>query len=153
MSTTFSNAKVGDQVFSHTFGWGVIAHIKEGDDYPIGVLFLGGTYAISYTMEGFFHVDIPVQSLFWDVVGITAPEKPVQMKVVNGVEIPDISFKPTTGSRCYIPSPITPELYLRIQYCSAEADEHLAKHGLCYPDTDMGKRVAILHARAMLISS
>jgi hypothetical protein len=153
MSTTFSNAKVGEQVFSHTFGWGVIEHINPDSAYPIYVRFHNCGETHCYTPEGFFHVDTPVQSLFWDVVGVTAPEKPVHMKVVNGVEIPDISFKPTTGSRCYIPSPITPELYLRIQYCSAEADEHLSKHGLCYPDTELGKRVAILHARAMLISS
>jgi hypothetical protein len=149
-TTTFENARVGDQVFSHTFGWGVIAQIKEGSDYPILVRFFGGTYSSSYTVEGYFYKDSPIQSLFWGETKIKAPVKPVPIKVINGIEIPDISFKPKEGEVCCIPSPIIPELYLRVQYCSSRADEHLFTHGLCYPDTEQGKRAAILHAKAML---
>jgi hypothetical protein len=149
-TTTFETARVGDKVFSHTFGWGEIVRISVLAIRPIFVSFFRNDESEFYTLEGYCYPDLQVQSLFWDEAKIDAPTKPVPKKIVNGVEIPDIAFKPREGAACYVPSPIIPELHLRVQYCSSKADEHLFTNGLCYPDTEQGKQAAILHAKAML---
>jgi hypothetical protein len=117
--------------------------------YPISVEFRFRT-ARAYTMDGYYYDDVPMQSLFWDEVKFKAPTRPVPMKLINGVEVPDISFSPSSGEVCYTPFPIHSDLYMRIQFCSSGVDEHLVAHGLCYPFTEYGKKAAILHAKAML---
>jgi hypothetical protein len=73
------------------------------------------------------------------------------MKLVNGVEIPDISFKPNIGESCYLPFPTSSSLYSRHVYNhSNEITGHLSTNGICYPFTEEGREVAILHAKAML---
>jgi hypothetical protein len=150
MTTTFENAKVGDKVFSPTFGWGEIDHINMFSKHPINVRFFHDNASSGYTFEGYFYIDLPIQSLFWDRVDIEASVKPVGVKIVNGVEIPDISFKPDSGEYCYIPFPTHADLYLRIYYCYPGLDEHVVTNNLCYPYTEEGKQAAILHTKAML---
>jgi hypothetical protein len=147
-STTFEKAKIGDRVYSHTFGWGVIDDIIEDDDYPIHVLF--DDNCDYFTMKGFYYKDKPVQCLFWNECTIEAPIKPKPMKIINGFEIPNISFKPNSGDHCYIPTPTHPYLCMHLYYCFNETNKHLRDNNLCYPYTEEGKQAAILHAKAML---
>jgi hypothetical protein len=152
MKTTFQNARIGDKVFSHTFGWGKIEFVDTSLKYAICVRFINEpSCSIPFTIEGYYYEDMPIQSLFWDEIDIKAPVKPVTTKVINGVEIPDISFKPNEAEACYVASPTRPSLYDQIVYFyPSELNNHLRDSNLCYPYTDEGRQVAILHAKAML---
>jgi hypothetical protein len=154
-TTTFENAKIGDKVYSPTFGWGEIEFIDmDATNYPICVLFLHDNTSTGYTLEGYHYHDLQIQSLFWNKVDIEAPVKPVATKTINGFDIPDISFIPDVGESCYIPSPTLPELFAHHVYRAYRdgivANKHLSNNGLCYPLTEEGRKAAILHAKAML---
>jgi hypothetical protein len=150
MSTTFENAKIGDKVYSTVLGWGEIESIDMSNSYPILVRFFHDNSSTGYTIEGYYYSNIPIQSLFWDEVVIEAPKKPIGVKMVNGVEIPDISFNPDSYIDYYTPLPTHPGLYRHAYYIPNETNVHLSTNGLCYPFTEEGKRVAIMHAKAML---
>jgi hypothetical protein len=150
MTTTFETAKVCDKVFSPLFGWGVIERIDTSDRHPIFVRFAHDNSVSSFTVEGYYRVDLPRQSLFWGEVSIEAPPKPLPTRLFNGVEILDISFKPIPRMFAYIPAPTHPDLCVRIYYCDNRANEHLIGNRLCYPDTEIGMQAAIMHAKAML---
>lgn len=70
----FSNAKVGDRVWSR-HGWGTIKIIDKVDvELPINVLFDVGNYW--YTINGKqFKTDIQ-PSIFWDEIKFEIPPKP-----------------------------------------------------------------------------
>jgi hypothetical protein len=79
-TTTFEDAEEGDKVYSPTFGWGEIRYIHRDTnhvkEYPVDVRFFsryGEDH--SFTFKGYYYVDVPIQSLFWDEVAITAPIK------------------------------------------------------------------------------
>ncbi|MCI4409003.1 MAG: hypothetical protein JHC26_07915 [Thermofilum sp.] len=146
--TTFENAKIGDRVFSHTFGWGVIDEINEDSSYPIMVSF--DTDYDSFTMEGVYRKGTPIQCLFWDEVKIEAPKKPIKMKLVNGVEVPDITFKPTSGEHFYHPSLDCMHLHKFAVYNDSVWCKFLSDNKLCYPCDNNGRIAAVLHAKAML---
>jgi hypothetical protein len=150
--TTFEDAQVGDKVYSVAFGWGEVICTDGFEHYPLGVQFKNNVIDTHYfTLDGCYYTDNPIQSLFWDEVHIKAPVKPVKLpatKIVNGIEIPDISFKPIPGDHCYLPAPNHPILHVHYYVCSV--DEHLTIHGLYYPFTEKGKQAAILRAKAML---
>jgi hypothetical protein len=150
VTTTFKNVKIGDRVYSPTFGWGVIEHTTLSGEYPIYVRFFHDSNPTGYTLEGYYYFDLPIQSLFWDKIVIEAPSKPVGIKVINGIEIPDISFKPTVGEYYYVPTPNHPDLWNHSRFCSCEVDDYRSNNSLCYPDTANGKEVAILHSKAMM---
>jgi hypothetical protein len=148
--TTFETAKVGDKVYSTVLGWGEIKRIKPRDTYPIHVSFTSTNGEVEiFTYKGYFYEHVPIQSLFWNEIVFEVPVKR-KTKVVNGIEVPDISFEPNPGEYCYSPVPIHPDLYRHLYYCFNEANEHLKNNGLCYPCTEEGKSAAILHAKAML---
>jgi hypothetical protein len=147
-TTTFETAQVGDKVYSHTFGWGEIESINHLCSYPLNVRFYDNELKC-FTIEGYFRMDLQRQSLFWDMVDIPAPAK---SKIINGVEVPDISFTPREGESFYIPFPAILNMCLRMYCVSHPVYGDLAPRGLCYPDTEAGKQAAILHAKAMLIS-
>jgi hypothetical protein len=148
-TTTFETAKVGDQVFSHTFGWGTIDRIIEGSNYPILVLF--DDDRDSFTLEGFHHKDKPIQCLFWNECTIEAPAKPLTMKLIHGVEVPNISFYPTDKTDYYFPDTAIDDLFnTTTYYDSYSSDRFRSASNLCYPFTEEGKAAAILHAKAML---
>jgi hypothetical protein len=153
-TTTFESAEVGDKVFSLIFGWGEIKSITWCNSYPISVRFssINGEPRC-FTPEGYFYKDAHIQSLFWDEVYIEAPVKLVPTKTINGIEIPNISFKPNPGEYCYSPSPNLPELYIHVYYYPNETSDHLSNNGLCYTYTEEGKQAAIMHAKAMLGTS
>jgi hypothetical protein len=150
-TTTFENAKIGDKVFSHTFGWGEVECLDPQSFFPIEVRFSDSGVYEKFTFEGYCYDSVPVQSLFWNYVHIEAPTKPIVVKVINGVEVPNISFKPKLNEYYYTPMPNYPELYhLMMDYYSNRLTDHLSVNNLCYPYTEEGKQAAILHAKAML---
>jgi hypothetical protein len=148
MSTTFETAKVGDRVFSHTFGWGTICVIDRDNNYPIQVLF--ASCSESFTTEGFYYKDKPIQCLFWNECTIEAPAKPLTMKLIHGVEVPDISFYPTDGTAYYYPATNDDMFSTTTYYSKYLSDRFRSDNNLCYPYTKEGKQAAILHAKAML---
>jgi hypothetical protein len=149
MATTFESAKVGDNVFSHTFGWGKICVIDRDNNYPIQVLF--AKCSESFTREGFYYKDNHVQSLFWTECTINAPAKPLPIKLVHGVEVPDISFHPTDETVYYYPDATVDALFnIATYYDAYSGDRFRSANNLCYPNTKEGKAAAILHAKAML---
>jgi hypothetical protein len=149
MTTTFETAKVGDRVFSHTFGWGTIYVVDKNSNYPIQVLFTDNSE--SFTVEGFYYRNKPTQSLFWNEYTIEAPVKPLPIKLIHGVEVPDISFHPTNETAYYYPETTTDSMVGSTEYCEMfTADRFRSANNLCYPFTEEGKQAAILHAKAML---
>jgi hypothetical protein len=148
-TTTFETAKVGDRVFSHTFGWGTVDEIIEDSSYPIQVLFHDN--CDSFTIEGFYYKDKPIQCLFWNECTIEAPAKPLPMKLIHGIKVPDISFHPTDGTIYYYPYPTGEDLVYYTKYSNLySVDKFRSDNNLCYPHTEEGKQAAILHAKAML---
>jgi hypothetical protein len=146
----FENSKIGETVFSPTYGWGKIERIDNSSEYPIIVSFFNSVNkkTKSFTFAGYSD-DSHEQSLFFHEV-FTNKEEPMPMKNINGVEVPDISFTPSNGDFCYLPAPIIPKLYIGAR-CDDPSDiGHLVGYGLCYPFTEEGKQAAILHAKAML---
>jgi hypothetical protein len=150
MTTTFETAKVGDRVFSHTFGWGKIERVSMYTKHPINVRFSLDNSVSSFTVEGYHRADLQIQSLFWDECTIEAPAKPITMKLIHGVEVPDISFNPTDGTAYYYPA-TNDDMYSTTTYYSKYlSDRFRSDNNLCYPYTKEGKQAAILHAKAML---
>jgi hypothetical protein len=151
-STTFENAKVGDKVYSPTFGWGEIIDTSNFKHYPLGVRFLNNDIDTHYfTLEGYYHMETPIQSLFWGEVAIEAPKKPVGVKVINGVEIPNITIRPDNRENYHYPYSSHPQLYSYTSFTVGDnVDEFRAAHDMCYPISPEGKVAAILHAKAML---
>jgi hypothetical protein len=149
MSTTaFETAKVGDHVFSHTFGHGTIIEVNKNDTYPILVSF--DTDSDSFTLEGFYRKGKSTQCLFWDECTIEAPIKPSRMKLIHGVEVPDISFHPTDETVYHYPATNNDMFDTTTYYDSYLADTFRSANNLCYPQTEEGKAAAVLHAKAML---
>jgi hypothetical protein len=154
MTTTFETAKVGDRVYSPAFGWGEIRYIYTSKKYPLSIKFYDDPdEEYEFTFEGYYFKDVQRQSLFWDEVVIKVPIKPVIIpatKIVNGVEIPNISYRPKTHHHCNIPSPANPAFYENVRCYNNENIAYMSALGLCYPNTEKGKAAAILHAKAML---
>jgi hypothetical protein len=148
-TTTFETAKVGDRVFSHTFGCGVIDEINEDSNYPIVVVFDIGSD--TFTLEGSYRKSNPTQCLFWDKCTIEAPIKPSRMKLIHGVEVSDISFHPTDETDYYYPDTTEADMVSATTYYDKyPADTFRSANNLCYPYTEEGKAAAVLHAKAML---
>jgi hypothetical protein len=148
-TTTFETAKVGDRVFSHTFGWGTICKTDNNKHYPIQVTF--DTTDESFTVEGFYRKHVYIQCLFWDECTIKAPTKLPSMKLVHGVKVPDISFHPTNQTDYYYPDTTGDDMFdTTTYYDSYSSDRFRSANNLCYPCTEEGKAAAVLHAKAML---
>jgi hypothetical protein len=151
-TTTFENAQAGDIVYSIVYGWGIVVGIRRPphsfSDFPIVVKFSDDN-THSYTIQG-VETHIQNRTLFWQEIKFEAPAQPVRIKLINGVEIPDISFKPSSCIDCYTPLLSYSELYRHVYYLPNETNKHLSTNGLCYPFTEEGKQAAILHTKAML---
>ena len=73
---TFTDAKVGDRVWSLTEGWGVIRnHYAPHTAYPLAVEFENWAYR-TYMLCGPYQVKDLNPTLFWDEVKFETPEKP-----------------------------------------------------------------------------
>ena len=150
MTTTFENARVGDKVWHIIRGWGAVESIDERSAYPILVGFDDRRVGC-FTFSGkALMVDLK-PSLFWDEIKFEVPVQPPRIKLIHGVEVPDISFKPKYNQNYYFPS-INNSRHCLLTY-HKEGDLHDAfriQYDLCYPETEEGKQAAILHAKAML---
>ena len=74
---TFSDAKVGDRVWSITNGWGVVKDRRTPYyHYPLNVKFEDGSCRL-YTLWGRLHIEDQNPTLFWDEFVINAPAKPL----------------------------------------------------------------------------
>lgn len=115
-------------------------------DYPVvGVLVAGSTTMIALWRECGRYLDASTESPC-DIVGMW-----VEPKLINGHEVPDISFTPKLGERYYFPEPNKPSLYASSWFFSSdEYGVHRFKNNMCYPYTDEGKAAAIAHSKAML---
>lgn len=146
----FSSAKIGQTVYCLLNGYGTIADIDSSNKYPLKVNFsTGGEY---YTFEGLLQIYNSTPVLYWDKPEIIAPSAPPTIKLINGIEVPDISFQPKENERYYFPKPTYKNLYSSNDYNSEfeEEDVYQAQNGMCYPYTNAGKEAAILHGKAML---
>jgi hypothetical protein len=148
MSTTFENARVGDKVWSVRYGHGVITAIYSEPD-PLIVKFEKYINSKSYTLLGNEYPN-ELQTLFWKEIKFEVPEQPPRMKLINGIEVPDISFQPEYAEYYYYPS-LEPDLYnsLSFQNHNKTTVFH-AVNNFCYPYTEEGKEAAILHTKALL---
>lgn len=74
-----------------------------------------------------------------------------KMKLIHGVEVPDISFAPKDGDLYWMPMPLSINMVDSAGWREyKEAAQHRSRNGLCYPHTGEGKQAAIAHAKAML---
>jgi len=157
MTTTFENAKVGDKVWDFSYGWGeVVTTNFPNPSFPLLVRFTtkspcGGDLEKVYTTNG-HSTKYQNRTLFWDEIKFEAPEQPPRTKIINGIEVPDISFKPSEHDAYYYPDPAFPTLVFSFPYrfTASENNEFRIKNNLCYPYTEEGKQAAMLHAKAML---
>ena len=90
---TFSDAKAGDRVWSLIEGWGVVtARFRSHSPYPLNVEFDNCT-SRTYTLWGLLHHKDCGPTLFWDVIQIEIPVKPVPaLKVDTKVWVWDASY-------------------------------------------------------------
>jgi hypothetical protein len=144
---TFDNAQTGDRVWAIRYGWGTINLIKN---HKIYVVFDHLNRPRIFTSHGKFYDDDLNPTLFWDEVKIDIPQKPIKMKLIHGVEVPDITFKPTLGKPFYHPSVECMNLCKMMTYTSDKWCQFLSENDLCYPCDDNGGIAAALHTKAML---
>lgn len=72
----FKDAKVGDNVWTFSYGWGVITNIEPNKSYPITVSYPQGEDE-SYTYEGKWYSKNTYPTLLWDEIKFEIPPKPV----------------------------------------------------------------------------
>jgi hypothetical protein len=146
MKNTFEKAQADDKVWSIRHGWGVITHI---DNHKVFVRFDHLNWDCIFTICGKFSTEDLNPSLFWDEIKIDIPQKPIKMKLINGVEVPDITFKPNKGEVYFYPS--IDCIYKSMTYSNNnELCKFLSDNDLCYPYTYDGQQAAILHTKALL---
>lgn len=150
----FKNAREGDKVYSLNYGAGVIGRIHEALDelYPLAVRFNNGAID-EFTQEGKISTDDLNQTLFYGTENPfknnELPPEPKRVIVINGIEIPDISFKnnellKASVCPCAIVSPAHED-----GYCMGFTTDNI-KLSCAYPATDDGKAAAVLHAKALM---
>jgi hypothetical protein len=149
MSTTFENAQVGDKVWSVRYGHGAIVALHIDPNYPVVVKFERQINLKTYTIQG-KETERELQTLFWQEIKFEAPKQPPRMKLINGIEVPDISFQPEYAEYYYYPS-LEPDLYNSLPFQNHnKITVFHAVNNLCYPYTPKGKEAAILHTKALL---
>ena len=111
---------------------------KPWDKYEIRNIFEGNTFWVPLLEGQFFKA-------------ASTNRRKNKMKLIHGVEVPNISFTPKDGEYYYAPAINRLSMYGK-DYCGhgCVITRVLAEHGCCYPDTEEGKQAAILHAKAML---
>jgi hypothetical protein len=143
----FENARTGDRVWSIRHGWGTIACL---DNHDIHVEFDYFRKKRIFSICGKYDIEDLYPTLFWDEVKIDIPQKPIKTKMIHGVEVPDITFKPTSDEHFYYPSADCMSLHKFMVYNDGTWCKFLSDNNLCYPCDKIGRASAILHAKAML---
>ncbi len=153
MTTTFENARVGDKVWDFVYGWGEVIELDVSElSDTVVVLFKPFGYSekrVIYYTAGSISFNNP-QTLFWDEIKFEAPVQPPRMKLIHGVEVPDISFNPEIGEDFVYPDPTMPCLYMSATYYECDSHSYKAFNGFCYRPDKHGLKAVILHAKAML---
>lgn len=150
----FKNAREGDKVYSLNYGAGVIARVNEDFEelHPLNIKFHSGL-TDNVTRCGKVFIGNSDQTLFYGTENpfknIDLPPEPKRVIVINGIEVPDISFKnnellKASVCPCAIVSPAHEDGY----YMGFTTDN--IKLSCAYPDTDDGKAAAVLHAKALM---
>jgi hypothetical protein len=147
MKNTFENAQTSDRVWSMHHGWGVVTHVS---DPKILVRFDHLKWNGIFTICGKYCTKDLNPTLFWNEVKIDIPQKPVKTKLIHGVEVPDITFKPTLDEQFYYPSIECMSFHKLREYSDYGWCKFLSENNLCYPYSDIGKAAAMLHTKAML---
>jgi hypothetical protein len=151
----FNNAKVGDRVWAYNRGWGTIYEVLNSRDFPIRVEFDNSSYGVygSYQYDGkSTSLDIH-PTLFWDEINFTEMRKPkVKYRMINGIKILNISFTPAPGDNYYYPYTGAAVADVRTTSFTLDCNADISRsdNNFCYPYTEEGRRVALLHAEAML---
>ena len=148
MTTTFENAQVGDRVWDFNYGFGIISKIDKNSTYSILVNFDKQDVCV-FNKDGKIFSEVS-RTLFWDEIKFKVPTQPQRMKLINGIEVPDISFTPKERDRYYVPAPTLPDFYNECRFHNFSEDYYRAEKGMCYPFTRDGQQAAIQHAKAML---
>ena len=148
MTTTFENAKVGDRVYDYAQdAWTTILEINKG----FLVTEIRSRKHAYYLDGSSVHLArLGEQVLFWDKPKVTAPLQPPRTKLINGIEVPNNSFRPSHGEDYYAIDLADKRFYVEFKWRDDEMDFVLYERDLCYPFTEEGKQAAILHAKAML---
>ena len=76
--------------------------------------------------------------------------KKVKVKVINSVEIPDITFIPENGEEFIVPALNADGCQNRIANLESRWFGYYLKNDLCYPNTEEGEAAAILHSNALM---
>jgi hypothetical protein len=100
--TTFETAVIGDRVWSITYGWGTIDKFTD-NEYKLEVEFDNKSVS-TYTLDGRYSTS-QMQTLFWDVIEIVAPEKslkkPTILEVDTLLEVWDDNFSKVKVKRFF----------------------------------------------------
>jgi hypothetical protein len=148
MTTTFENAKVGDRVYDYAqAAWTTILEI---DKVFITTEIRSRKHAYYLDGSSVHLARIGEQVLFWGKPEVIAPPQPPRMKLIHGVEVPDISFEPKHGEEYYAIDLTDNRFYVEFNWRDDGMDFTLYERDLCYPHTEEGKQAATLHAKAML---
>lgn len=73
-----------------------------------------------------------------------------KVKVINSVEIPDITFIPENGEEFIVPALNADGCQNRIANLESRWFGYYIKNSLCYPNTEEGEAAAILHSIALV---
>lgn len=73
-----------------------------------------------------------------------------KVKVINSVEIPDITFIPENGEEFIVPALNADGCQNRVANLESRWFGYYLKKDLCYPNTEEGEAAAILHSKALL---
>ena len=81
----FADARAGDSVYSMVCGDGTIIAINRASMHPLKVAFPNGD-RVDYVLEGYDHIPIPIQSLFYSkpIFDLPPPPKRKIKKVLEG---------------------------------------------------------------------
>jgi hypothetical protein len=151
MPTTFEEAKIGDKVWSVSYGCGVVCSLlappEYNGPYPIEVLFdANPDISVRYTVLGQESID-QNRVLFWQE--IKEPEYIPRTRLINDIEVPNVHFRLELYRYYYYPSL---DLIIRDRTFLIEDDktnENNAIDGICYPYIPENKKVAISYTKSL----
>lgn len=115
----FSNAKVGDKVWSSVRGYGKIiaVHNENNFEYPLDVVFDDGITR-TYTFDGKYKTDYNYPTLFWNEFHIPIDEE--DKKPFNLVEFLKENLEPTKFEKPTGYTNWTDNIYLAYMYSECE---------------------------------
>lgn len=147
MSNDFSNARVGDKVYSVAHGEGVITVIELEEDFPIRAKFTGGTSTFSFS--GRLNVGCP-PSLFWGKPEIIAPPKPPRTIKIGDVEVPEPErVAPNKGTDFWVADPCSQYHTIAREWTNSSKDMLWLSRGRVH----LSPAAAIAHTEAEILAT